>query len=356
MTGKNKFGFDPVEPAPVNRRRRDPGPMSAAVRETAGTLAEETEAKMERRKQNARDAKAFREAEADGRVLVALPVDEIYTDDLPRDRMELEAVAVSDEMEELKTSISMRGQREPIEVYVDGAGHYQLKKGWRRLTALRQLFAVSGDPEHGQVIARINTGIEERMGRYIDMVEENVVREDLSFAEMAQVAIVAADDPGTSESDADAMVGVLYASLHKMKRSYIRQFVFLLRTLGDDLKWPKSISRNLGVDLARGLRSGFLDAGLLRASLGTCGSPEEQNALFSDFLTTNSAPEGQGSLTGPSAPTPQKAKEKFEFRLGETKVTARRGEFRITNAVDFASYDRDTLEMAVRAFERVLKG
>ena len=40
----------------------------------------------------------------------------------------------------------------------------------------------------------------------IDMVEENVVREDLTFAEMAQVAILAASDTSTEEADPDAIV------------------------------------------------------------------------------------------------------------------------------------------------------
>ena len=191
MTGKNKFGFDPLDQVPgATRRERSVGPMGAAVREAAASLQESTEAKIEQRRRNAEDAKAWRDAQAEGRVLVRLGLDEVQTDDLPRDRMDLEAAAASDEMEELKASIRARGQREPIEVYLDGHGRVQLKTGWRRLTALRLLRAETGDAAFDQVVARMEPHAGEaapdRIARYIDMVEENVVREDLSFAEMAQ--------------------------------------------------------------------------------------------------------------------------------------------------------------------------
>jgi len=140
MSSKTKFGFAPLETKSMpTRRERSPGPMGAAVRDTAENLQEATEAKVEQRRRNAEDAKAFRAAQHDGLVLERLPVGNIKTDDLPRDRLQLDVLAQSDEMEELKASIRERGQKEPIEVYLDDSGAPQLKKGWRRLTALRQL-------------------------------------------------------------------------------------------------------------------------------------------------------------------------------------------------------------------------
>ena len=191
---KNKFGFGPLEdpPAPA-RRRRDVGPMGAAVREAASSLSDSTESLVEQRRQNAADAKSWRQAQDEGRVLVEIPLDAIRTDALPRDRLDLDAVAGSDEMEELKTSIRERGQKEPIEVFEVGGG-YQLKKGWRRLTALRQLHHETADPRFAHAVARVAEGAGSRIDLYIDMVEENVIREDLSFAEMAQVAITAAQE------------------------------------------------------------------------------------------------------------------------------------------------------------------
>ncbi|SFJ83032.1 ParB/RepB/Spo0J family partition protein [Jannaschia pohangensis] len=347
MTSKNKFGFDPVEtPAPIRRDRR-PGPMGAAVRETAESLSESTDAKIEQRRRNAEDAKAFRAAEAEGRILVTIPLDAIRTDALPRDRLELEAVAASDEMEELKTSIRARGQREPIEVWRDD-DCYQLKKGWRRLTALRQLLTETGDTQFATVTARIEGGEDDRLARYVDMVEENVVREDLTFAEMAQVALAAAEDGEVDEIDPDAMVGRLYGSLHKTKRSYIRAFVYLLSVLGDDLRWPKAVGRNLGVEVSRTIRS-QAEVAALRDALAGCRDAEAQNRALMGFVQT--AKKGAGDTAKERAPRP-----KLEFHIGATKITARNGECRIVSETDFAEVPRERLEQAIKAFEAELRG
>ncbi|MEM9307773.1 MAG: ParB N-terminal domain-containing protein [Pseudomonadota bacterium] len=348
MAGKNKFGFEPLEPMPANRARdRAPGPMGAAVRDAAENLTETTEAKIEQRRKNAEDAKAFRAAQGDGRILIDVPLAEISTDDLPRDRLALEEVARSDEMEELKSSIRARGQKEPVEIYADSKGCYQLKKGWRRLTALRQLLEETGEARFASVVARVEHGEEDRLDRYVDMVEENVVREDLSFAEMAQVAITAAEDRRVGEVDASELVSRLYGALHKTKRSYIRSFVFLLTALGDSLKWPKEVSRNLGVDVSRAL-SRVEQAEALKSQLETCADAAAQTRVLEGFLKTQKV-----ALERP-ADTPAPRKQKFEFFVGNTKVTARAGECRLVSDADFASVPRHQLEEAVKAFEAAL--
>lgn len=347
MSSGNKFGFGPLDADPAaGKRKRSVGPMGAAVREAAESLQEATEAKVEQRRQNAQDAKDFRAAQDEGRLLVDIPLEEIKTSDLPRDRLELEAVAASDEMEELKSSIQQRGQKEPVEVYLDDAGRYQLKKGWRRFTALSQLRAETGEDRFASIIARVEKGQGARLDRYVDMVEENVVREDLTFAEMAQVAITAAADPAIDEIDPDAMVPRLYGSLHKMKRSYIRSFVFLLCALGDDLKWPKDVARNLGVDVARALKN-VEGATALRADLAAAQDRGAQNDILAKFV--------DASKKKPAADKPAAApREKFEFHVGNMKVTARKGECRIVSPDDFASVPRAQLEKAIRAFEEAL--
>ncbi|UWQ19859.1 ParB N-terminal domain-containing protein [Jannaschia sp. M317] len=343
MTSKNKFGFAPIDTPAVKRDRR-PGPMGAAVRETAETLHETTEAKIEQRRRNAEDAKAWREAQEAGHVLLSLPLDRIGTEALPRDRLDLEAVAASDEMEELKASIRARGQREPIEVWAEGDG-YQLKKGWRRLTALRQLHDETGDDRFAMVVARVEGGADDRLARYVDMVEENVVREDLTFAEMAQVAISAAEDPAVDEIDPDAMVARLYASLHKTKRSYIKAFVWMLSILGADLRFPKAVGRDLGVSVARALRvPGEVET--LRARLATAEDAQAQNRLLQGFVEAEKRGAGQGAA--------RPAMAKLEFRVGALKVTARDGEFRVVSDTNFAQMPRDRLEAAVKAFEAEL--
>lgn len=345
MTSKNKFGFEPIETkSSSSPRRRSPGPMGMAVREAAESLQESTETKVEQRRQNSEDAKDYRAAQAEGRVLATLPIESVLTDGLPRDRLELEAVAASDEMDELITSIRSRGQREPIEVYCDEVGNYQLKKGWRRLTALRRLFAETADASYANVIARVAVEDVDRLALYVDMVEENIIREDLTFAEMAQLAITAASDQSLDEHDAEVMVGRLFGSLHKMKRSYIRSFVYLLLELGDDLKWPKDVSRNLGVDVARKLKS-TSNKDVLRSHLFGCKSREEQAVALKSFLDEDTRAAGKAS----SPP-----REKFEFHVGSTKVTARSGECRIVDKRDYTQLPKGRLEQAILAFQRAL--
>ncbi|MTH76925.1 ParB/RepB/Spo0J family partition protein [Paracoccus aestuariivivens] len=350
MSGKNKFGFGPLDAGDVSPRKRDVGPMGAAVREAASSLNESSENLVEQRRLNAADAKAFRLAQEEGRVLISIPLDEIRTDDLPRDRLDLSAVSTSDEMEELKASIRERGQKEPIEVFLTEGG-YQLKKGWRRLNALQQLRQESGDVRFAKAVARVSEGPASRIDLYIDMVEENVIREDLSFAEMAQVAIAAANDADMEGQGADELVGRIYASLHKMKRSYIRSFVYLLEVLGEDLKFPKAVARNLGVEVARKLQSNpALSANLCNALLKVEG-PEDQAEILRRFATEVSEP--------PSEKAGERVRQKnvkYEFHVGSAKVTARRGECRILSDVDFLSVDRRRLQKAIEAFQTVLDG
>lgn len=350
MSKSNKFGFEPLA-APVSepKKSRKPGPMGAAVRETAENLTEATESKVEQRRQNAADAKAYREAQEDGRILMTIPLGDIHTDDLPRDRLELEAVAASDEMEELKSSIRARGQKEPVEIYEGEDGRYQLKKGWRRFTALSQLFSESGDPDFGAIIARLADKAEIRIARYIDMVEENVVREDLSFAEMAQVALTAAKDAAVPETDPEQLVGRLYASLHKMKRSYIRSFVYLMDELGDAMQWPKEISRNLGVEVARALKAGQGDADVLRSMLQVAEDVAAQTYALESFV------KGVKDVAPGKSATAKPPREKFEFHVGKTKVTARKGECRIVSKTDFTAVSKERLAEAIEAFEFALK-
>ena len=132
-----------------------------------------------------------------------------------------------------------------------------------------------------------------------------------------------------------------------MKRSYIRSFVFLLSELDGALKWPKDLSRNMGVDLARVLKSQPERAGVLRRSLASCAAPEDQAEALTFFL--------QASQKAKATAQPKERKEKYEFHVGSTKVTARSGECRIVSSRDFTDVPRDRLEQAIRAFEAALE-
>lgn len=344
---KNKFGITSVGGVSADRvsRRRGSGPMSAAVRETAENVAEATEARVEQRKQNAADAREYRAAVEEGRVLARVLLDDISTDDLPRDRLDLKGVASADEMDELKTSIRARGQKEPIELYLDDAGALQLKKGWRRLNALQQLFAETGESVFSTALARIDRGVNDRLRHFVDMVEENILRQDLTYAEMADLALRAASDPGTDSVSPEEMVNRLYGSLHKMKRSHIRSFVTVLSSLSDDLVFPKAVNRDLGLDIARALkeRPELVDA--LRRELKTASDAQEQNAVLRRAI------EGGVAMV---PRTPSRDRKKFEFHVGAAKVTARKGEVRIKDRTDFTDVSRERLEAAVAAFQKAL--
>lgn len=346
MSRENKFGIAPLDVETVKaRRQRTPGPMGTAIRDTAESLQEATEEKVEQRRRNVEDAKQFREALRDGRVLVSLPIGEVATDDLPRDRLDLEGVADSDEMEELKASIRERGQREPIEVYKDAKEALQLKKGWRRLCALRQLLSDTGEERFSSVLARIESGEEDRLARFVDMAEENIIREDLTFAEMAQLAITASADTALEGLDADGMVGRLYASLHKVKRSYIRSFVHLLQSLDASLKWPKAVARNTGVEVARLLKASPETVSELSSALAACNSETDQASALEAYIAKRKRP--------PEKFVPAST-ERVELHLEDLKVTVQEGECRIRGDVGFNEVPREKLERAIRAFCAVL--
>ena len=98
--------------------------------------------------------------------------------------------------------------------------------------------------------------------------------------------------------------------------------------------------------LARALRTPD-QASVLQEKLLDASTPDEQNKILKDFLTTSNEPtEKPASKAEP--------KQKFEFYVGQTKVTARHGECRLMSDIDFATMPKKQLEEAVRAFEEVL--
>lgn len=332
---------------------RRPGPMAVAGRESAEQLTRLAEDQAEQRRRNAQEAELLRSARKQGLVLERLPVEAVRTDSLPRDRMALEAVAAAPEMEELKASIRSRGQREAIEVWAVGEGVWQLKSGWRRLEALRQLHGESGDPRFASVIARVVGGVADRDGLYVGMVEENAIREDVSFAEMAHVAIAMARDPQTVASSPDEAVNRLYGALQKVKRSNIRRFVELLQVVGDVLPAPRAVPKNLGADVARLLSQRPALKAELRSRLAGAGDAASQNAALASFLefgapaaapveATASPATARGAAAG--------ARRKVEFHHAGMKVTARAGEILIRSDEDFAGMSRERLEAAISAF------
>ncbi len=348
---KSKFGIEPVviPETETAARKKSKGPMSAAVRDAAGSLTETVAARTEARKRNAEDANAFRTAQQEGRVLRYINVGDVHTDDLPRDRLDLESLALSEEMDELKASIRAQGQQEAIEIFTDENGGFQLVKGWRRLHALKSLLDETGEEKFSQILARVDVRSEVRVEVYQRMVEENIIRQDLSLAEMAHVALVAGRDSLVEVGNAGDVVTRIFSSLAKQKRTYIRLFVELLEKLGDDLRFPKDLSRDLGAELAYKLRSSGVDIEKLRSELREVEESGEQDQVIRRFLDAS-----KGEVSEPAKRSEPRVR-KFEVRVGDTKLTAKSGELRLKSSIDYSQVPRDRLELALAAFNKVIE-
>lgn len=194
------------------------------------------------------DALPRRPLESDKVERIALG--DIHTKMLIRDRF----TGFDPELENLATSIKDIGLSNPIRVVrrPDGDG-VELVQGYRRLNAHRALLEETGDDHWAAIPALVVTGAADIDGLYRQMVDENVIRKDISFAEMARAAQIYAMDPGTTAQTLRDAVATLFQSAPYSKRSYIRSFAFMLDEIGEVLLYPSEVPRMLGVSLAQAL-------------------------------------------------------------------------------------------------------
>lgn len=192
-------------------------------------------------------------ARAEGRLVQSLPLDAIEDDHLIRDRV----IGDAEEMAALKDSLRARGQQQPIDVVDLGNGRYGLISGWRRLSALRDLYAETGEARFGHVQALLRRP-DGASDAYLAMVEENEIRAGLSHYERARIAALAAEQ-GVFSSPQDALRH-LFANASRAKRSKIGSFMVLHRDLGDVLAFPAAIPERLGLALAQALE-GVIEEG-----------------------------------------------------------------------------------------------
>jgi ParB family chromosome partitioning protein len=230
--------------------------------------------------QDSADAKRYRQAAEQGRVIEALPTQTIQSDVLVRDRTVLDA----EEMAELKASIAAHGVRLPIEVFTrrEGRTAYALLSGFRRLRAVRELFEETGE-ERFKTIPVLVRDPEALGGGFAAMVEENEIRASLSHYERGRIAVVAAQR-GAFVSTEEA-VSQLFKVASKAKRSKIRSFSVIFEELGDLLNHAESLKERDGLRLAGALRAGGAER--LRAALEDAqpGSPEAEWAALAPVVT-----------------------------------------------------------------------
>ncbi|MDT8853536.1 ParB N-terminal domain-containing protein [Paracoccaceae bacterium Fryx2] len=213
-----------VAPAPIARVTGDAA-ATAALREVTAELTA---------------------ARSEGRMVLRLDLAAIEEAWLVRDRLGNDA----EELESLMASLRSHGQRTPIEVADLGGGRYGLISGWRRLTALRQLLAETGEPRFATVLAlaRLHASSEDA---YVAMVEENEIRLGLSYWERARIAAKAVE-AGIFGSEKIALQR-LFAAASRSKRSKIGTFLGLYHGLRGLLRFPAALPERLGLALARGL-------------------------------------------------------------------------------------------------------
>lgn len=264
-------------------------------------------------------------AEDQGLLLADLPLDRIDVDYLSRDR--LPRAAESEDWLALKVSLQAHGQRTPIEVAPlgrDGAGvgagegaPYGLISGYRRVAALRRLFEETGDPRFSRAKAVVRRAAS--LGQaFVAMVEENEIREGISYFERARVCLRAVEHGAFA--DVDAALNGLFAAASPAKRSKIRSFQLVVDELGDLLVFPQSIGERLGLRLAGALKAGR--GGALRRALADAASPDsaeaEQAALARSLGHIASHAGGRAA----GAPEPAASPLRCEIRVGDATVAA----------------------------------
>ncbi|MGN0932069.1 ParB/RepB/Spo0J family partition protein [Falsigemmobacter intermedius] len=347
-------GKDVVTPAPAVPTRRSP--MAAAITENADSLRDRRAMEEQIRAENDALAAEHVRMKKLGLIVDLVPLDQIETWKLVRDRVKGDDF----ELAELVTSIRDLGLSNPIRVEMREDGRYELVQGFRRLSAYRQLLAETGDAASwGAIPAGILPRGEDLEGLYRRMVDENLVRKDISFAEMAMLALNYARDPHTSENDPDKAVAQLFQSAGYQKRSYIRQFIRLMERLGEDLQFSQHIPRALGLQLVTALEENPDLAGEIRARLKGWDNRSVKDELEILRRVLGNSPReaaaGADEDATPAKPaTPSgKAKTTFQLpsRLGQAKCTAANGRLEIRLARDFTAIERRRLELAL---ERML--
>lgn len=347
--------FPAGKPEDVGQGDHRRGPMAQAISETVESSRDRARLESEIRAENDALAHEHVRLKRAGLITDLIPLDAIDSRKLVRDR----AAGTDADLGELVASIREIGLSNPIRVEPAGQGRYELIQGWRRLAAYRQLLGETGDAETwGRIPAGIVARGDELDRLYRRMVDENMVRKDISFAEMAQLALHYANDPQTPENDPDKAVALLFKSAGYQKRSYIRSFIPLVEQLGSTLIHSQQIPRALGLALSQRLQDIPNLATAIKAELKDWGTRTDKDEL--DVLRRYAGQGGDisakakqavdhGDAGETAAPRPGKAKTTFQIARpqGSAKCTAANGRLEIRLPRDFSAVDRRKLEAAV---------
>lgn len=325
------------------------GPMATAIGENSRALQERRALEEAIRKENDALAAEHVRLKKQGLIVDLIPLDLIDAEKLTRDR----AKKPDMDLEELKDSIREIGLSNPIRVEPTGEGRYELVQGMRRLSAFRELHAELGGQHYALIPAGLVAGGETLDSLYRRMVDENMVRKDISFGEMAELARAYVADPKTDCTDPDKAVAILYRSAGYQKRTYIRSFITLLDMIGHLIEHPHAISRNLGLALKKAFEENPALVNILADEVAGWNHRATNDEL--DILRKYAGGVGEretfpaGKIPA-KAPAPRKAKTTFQIarRQGTAKCAASNGRLEIRLPVDFSALERRRLEEAVR--------
>lgn len=356
---------EPVETFPAGKEAPEAGaprrsPMAAAITENAEALRDRRALEAQIRAENDALAAEHVRMKKLGLIVDLVPLEAIDTWKLIRDRVKGDDL----ELAELVASIRDLGLSNPIRVEPREDGRFELVQGFRRLAAYRQLLEETGDTERwGRIPAGILPRGEDLEGLYRRMVDENLVRKDISFAEMAMLALNYARDPQTAETDPDRAVAELFKSAGYQKRSYIRQFIRVMDRLGDDLRFAHHVPRALGLKLAAALEERPELVAQIRAVLRDWDnrSVTDEVEVLRKAAGVEPEAEGQGAaalgsgsgaaraVAGGEAAGAARARTTFQIAsaLGMAKCTAANGRLEIRLDRDFSALDRRKLEAAL---------
>lgn len=330
-------------PAPAPRR----GPMAAAIAENAEALASRDAAEAAIRLENDALAHEFVRLKRLGLIVDLVPVNKIETRKLTRDR----SPRRDPEIDELKVSIQAIGLSNPIRVAETDKG-YELVQGFRRLAAYRELHEETGDQAYARIPAGLIARGETLESLYKRMVDENLIRRDISFAEMAELARAYARDPETEARDVDGAIAALFGSAGRQKRNYILHFASLLDHLSEQLRYPEAISRALGLALEKRLVSEPGFSAQVRATL----SVRKPKTAEEEVEILRALADGRGPAKERRKAPQARTSLRFQGPGGMIRCTAADGSILMRAERDFSTVDRHRLEMALDAFFRALDG
>lgn len=356
---KRGFGFGlpdeeiPAVPAVSDGKRvQRRGPMATAVAETGASVQKRAKIEQEVRDENDALAHEFVRLKQLGLIVDLVPIAKINADKLVRDR----SAKDDPELEELKSSIRAIGLSNPIRIEEGDGSSFELIQGFRRLLAYRELNKEHPNGGYELIPAGIVPQGAALEDNYRRMVDENLIRKDISFAEMGELARSFAKDPNTDCQEVDDAVVILFKSAGYQKRTYIRSFARLLELVGSQLKFPHAISRNLGLAVLKVLEEHPGKAKPLIASLEGCLSEEDELEVLKSFVENEGIGKSAKQPKGQSV-SRRKAKTTFRFEHAgnEFKCIAGTQRIEMSGETDFSAIEREKLERAIQAFFATLE-